>query len=162
MKKLFLVLSIFLFFTCHQSANETETLAHKIDSLQTKVDNVYRPGLGEFMSAIQLHHAKLWFAGKNSNWKLADFELSEIKEIFADIKTYCSERKETQMISMIYPALDSVNSAAQNQNISAFTQGFKFLTKTCNNCHQAVNYQFNRIKIPERAPIGNQDFKQVN
>jgi hypothetical protein len=31
----------------------------------------YEPGLGEFMTATQLRHAKLWFAGKNSNWDLA-------------------------------------------------------------------------------------------
>ena len=35
------------------------------------------PGFEEFMSNIQAHHAKLWFAGQNHNWKLADFEIHE-------------------------------------------------------------------------------------
>ena len=39
----------------------------------------YRPGLGEIMSGIQTHHAKLWFAGINENWKLADYEVKELK-----------------------------------------------------------------------------------
>src|SRR5262249_14805529 len=44
----------------------------------------YVPGLGEFMTATQLRHAKLWFAGKNSNWALAAYEVDEIKEGLED------------------------------------------------------------------------------
>ena len=40
----------------------------------------YKPGLGEFMTATQLRHAKLWFAGKDNNWDLAAYEIDEIKE----------------------------------------------------------------------------------
>ena len=29
------------------------------------------PGLGEYMTTIQLHAGKLWFAAKASNWELA-------------------------------------------------------------------------------------------
>ena len=42
----------------------------------------YVPGLGEFMSSAQTHHAKLWFAGTVGNWELAAYELDEIKETF--------------------------------------------------------------------------------
>ena len=34
------------------------------------------------MGGIQTHHAKLWFAGLNNNWKLAEYEIDEIKERF--------------------------------------------------------------------------------
>src|SRR5271169_3974945 len=44
----------------------------------------YNPGLGEFMTATQLRHAKLWFAGKDSNWDLAAYETDEIKEGLED------------------------------------------------------------------------------
>jgi hypothetical protein len=40
----------------------------------------YAPGLGQFMTAMQLRHAKLWFAGKTNNWDLAAYEIDEIKE----------------------------------------------------------------------------------
>src|SRR5438876_51182 len=50
--------------------------AHRsLDSLRAQ-----RPGLGEYMSTIQLHVAKLWFAGQSSNWKLAKYELDELGE----------------------------------------------------------------------------------
>jgi hypothetical protein len=36
----------------------------------------YEPGLGEFMTATQLRHAKLWFAGRHKNWDLAAYEIN--------------------------------------------------------------------------------------
>ena len=37
----------------------------------------YEPGLGEFMTATQLRHAKLWFAGTQNNWDLAAYEIDD-------------------------------------------------------------------------------------
>ena len=65
---------------CNQQGGNTQQLQAQIDSLQHKLDSTYKPGFGEFMSSIQVHHNKLWFAGTNNNWKLADFEITEIKE----------------------------------------------------------------------------------
>src|SRR5947209_12244569 len=45
---------------------------------------LYQPGLGEFMTATQLRHAKLWFAGKQNSWELAAYEIDEIKEGLED------------------------------------------------------------------------------
>src|ERR1700685_965551 len=56
---------------------------------------VYNPGLGEFMTATQLRHAKLWFAGRKGNWDLAAYETDEIKEGFDDA-------------ARLYPNLDGV------------------------------------------------------
>ena len=39
-------------------------LRHELDSLKGTT-----PGLGEYMTGIQLHIAKLWYAGQASNWK---------------------------------------------------------------------------------------------
>ena len=36
----------------------------------------YTPGLGELMSLQQMRHAKLWFAGQEKNWPLADLRLA--------------------------------------------------------------------------------------
>ena len=60
---------------CQQSESKS-ALQKELDSLQIVLKNSYKPGLGEFMSQIQVHHAKLWFAGKNENWELANFEIS--------------------------------------------------------------------------------------
>src|SRR5689334_4796091 len=108
----------------------------------------YTPGLGEFMSGIQVHHAKLWFAGQNQNWKLADFEVNEIKEAIDDIQQFNTDRPEVKSIDMIKPPMDSVVAAIQQKDTIAFNRSFILLTNTCNSCHQATDHGFNVIKIP--------------
>ena len=159
MKNIFLLLSAITIFSCNNPADKTQSLKTRIDSLETKFAQTYKPGLGEFMSSIQIHHAKLWFAGENQNWPLANFEMGEIKESLEDISTYCADRPETQKISMINPALDSISNAIQAKNPQLFKSGFILLTATCNNCHQATQHAFNVIKIPDNPPFSNQDFK---
>ena len=130
----------------------------QIDSLKTQLNNVYKPGLGEFMSSIQVHHEKLWFAGKAQNWKLADFEIDEMMEAVDDIKTYASNRPETKYIVMLQLPIDSLDKSIQQKNEAVFTRSFMLLTTTCNNCHMEVHYDFNKVKIPETPPFSNQVF----
>ena len=129
-----------------------------MDGLQRKLDSSYRPGLGEFMGSIQIHHAKLWFAGKGQNWKLADFEIGEIRESIEGIKKYCMDRTETKSIGMIEQPIESVSKAIELKNELAFEKSFNLLTLTCNNCHQTTNHAFNVIKAPETPPFSNQQF----
>ena len=110
MKYLCLLIVAFIFISCNESA-DTKNLKLQIDSLNQKISNSYSPGLGEFMSGIQVHHAKLWFAGTNENWKLADFEIHEIMEAVEDIQKYNTDRPEVKSIGMINTSLDSVNAA---------------------------------------------------
>lgn len=163
MKKLFSILTISLvIFACKQSADEDHILRTRIDSLELKLANSYRPGLGEFMSNIQVHHAKLWFAGQDQNWKLADFEINEIKELLEGIQKYCNDRPEVNAIGMIENPVDSMNTAIQQKNAGLFKSSFVLLTATCNNCHKATSHEFNVIKIPDNPPFSNQNFKVEN
>ena len=160
MRNLLIAFSIsLLIISCAQHANFNKQLQSQIDSLKTQINDAYKPGLGEFMSSIQVHHEKLWFAGKAENWQLADFEIHEIMEAVDDIKTYAADRPETEKIIMLQPVIDSLNKSIQQKNLSSFKQNFIALTNTCNNCHTAVNYNFNKIKIPETPPFTNQVFK---
>jgi hypothetical protein len=161
MKLNFIIIMFALMFgliCCNNQTDKTQYLQKQIDSLEIKLSQGYKPGFGEFMSNIQAHHAKLWFAGENQNWKLADFEVHEIMESFEDIQQYETERKESKLIGMINPALDSVNSAIEQKNLKLFKRGYNLLTNTCNSCHRAVNFEFNVIKIPDVQTFSNQDF----
>src|SRR5438552_3877065 len=104
MKQLFLLIIAAEFLSCNQPSANTQMLQNHIDSLERKLNDSYKPGFGEFMTTIQVHHNKLWFAGQNQNWKLADFEIHEIMEAIEDIQKYETERKESQVIGMINPA----------------------------------------------------------
>ncbi len=162
MKQIFLILLILTFgiISCNRQTDNVQNLQARVDSLEVKFSETYKPGFGEFMSNIQAHHAKLWFAGLNQNWKLADFELHEIMENIDDIQKYETERKESKMIVMIKPALDSVNTAIEKKNLKLFRNSFSALTYTCNGCHRAADFEFNIIKIPEEQTFSNQDFKK--
>jgi hypothetical protein len=154
---LFATLPVFL--SCNNQAKEIQQLQTKIDSLQKQINDAYKPGLGEFMLGIQLHHAKLWFAGQNQNWPLADFEIHEILESLDDIKAYCQDRPEIKAIGMINGPLDSLNNAIQQKNTTSFKNSFVLLTNTCNKCHQSTEHAFNIVTIPANLPVVNQDFK---
>lgn len=153
-----LIMTVVTLGACSQNQSNTKALEAKVDSLQKQVNNSYKPGLGEFMSGIQIHHAKLWFAGINSNWKLADFEIHEIMEALDDIQMYCTDRPESKKVVMLQPAIDSLNKTIAAQNVPAFKNAFVFLTQTCNSCHRAVNYNFNDVVIPTAPPFSNQLF----
>jgi len=145
-------------FSCTQAVNNAG-MQNRIDSLEHKLANTYKPGLGEFMSGIQIHHSKLWFAGLAGNWKLAGFEVAELRESFDAIKEYCADRPETNSIGTIAPAMDSISDAIQEKNSTRFNSSYNLLTNTCNNCHRATQHEFNVIRIPDSPPFSNQDFK---
>ncbi|HEY6503131.1 MAG TPA: hypothetical protein VIZ28_04085, partial [Chitinophagaceae bacterium] len=128
MKSLLFLPLLIIPAACNQATDNSKTLQAQMDSLQNKLDNSYKPGFGEFMSSIQTHHAKLWFAGINSNWKLADFEIHEIQETLEDIQQFNTERAEAKVIGMINPAIDSVSNAIQQQNKLLFKSSYTLLT----------------------------------
>jgi hypothetical protein len=153
------ILIIFLFTTCNQENGDVRKLQRKIDSLQNRLAETYKPGFGEFMSGIQTHHAKLWFAGQNNNWALADFEVHEIQESLAGIQKFCTDRPETKAITMINAPLDSISNAITKKDPGLFKNSFVLLTNTCNNCHKITNHGFNIVIIPSVLPVSNQDFR---
>jgi hypothetical protein len=161
LKILCLIPVTFLFlYACNDNSQQVSELQSQVYELQKKVDESYKPGLGEFMSNIQIHHSKLWFAGINKNWKLAQFEIDEITETFDNIKKFESEREEVKVMPIIYPAIDNIKSVVKSENLSSFKSSFITLTNTCNACHRAVKYEFNKVKIPDSPPFSNQVFEK--
>src|SRR5689334_22139733 len=112
------LLVVAVLFSCGEGSGKEQQLQAQVDSLQQKITNAYKPGLGEFMLGMQLHHAKLWFAGKNRNWPLADFEVGEIKEALDDIQEYETDRVEVKSLPMILPAVDSIANAVKQKDSS--------------------------------------------
>lgn len=158
--KILILLSSLLSACCQNSHIDNQHILQKrIDSLEKNLAGTYKPGFGEFMSSVQVHHAKLWFAGQNKNWKLADFEVHEIMEALTNIKKYQTERKESQLVDMLDSSLYNVNNAIQKQNSELFKNSFVLLTNSCNNCHKETNFDFNIVKIPDTEPFSNQVFK---
>jgi cytochrome c556 len=159
MKQLLSLGLIILFISCNNNNAPSKTIsAINGDSLH-KMMAQYAPGLGEIMGGVQTHHAKLWYAGINDNWKLAQYEIDELKERFEQAIDVETDRPEVKMIPMMYPAIDSIKDAIGHKNLNQFKKGFKLLTASCNSCHAANNFEFNIITIPTAPPVSNQDFK---
>jgi len=125
----------------------------------------YEPGLGEFMTATQLRHAKLWFAGKNDNWGLAAYEVDEIKEGLEDAARLHSIFQGIPVAKMIKtiinPRIERLEKAIAAKNGTQFVAAFDDLTDGCNACHAAAGKPFIRIQRPTAPPLTNQNFAPV-
>jgi hypothetical protein len=128
----------------------------------------YDTGLGEFITATQMRHSKLWFAGQARNWALAAYELDEIKEGFEDIKKFHPTHEGSPvLIKAILPKLTAVplarlQVAIESQNLEEFNESFHALTESCNACHQTENYGYNVITRPTSNPYTNQNFSSAH
>jgi hypothetical protein len=125
-------------------------------------NEAYEPGLGEFMTATQLRHAKLWFAGKSRNWPLAAYEIDEIKEGLQDATKLHATHEGipvADMIKMILdPKIERLEKAIEAKNSAQFIAAFDELTNGCNSCHAKAGKPYIRIQRPNVAPLSNQDF----
>lgn len=145
-------------FACQQNPNNILVLQNRVDSLSQKVSETYTPGMGEFMGSIQTHHSKLWFAGQNQNWQLANFEVHEMTEALENIQKYNSYRTEAKNLNVLTSPLKKITIAIENKNMADFKNSFILITNTCNVCHKAMGFGFNVVKIPVVNPFNNQDF----
>jgi hypothetical protein len=122
----------------------------------------YEPGLGEFMTATQLRHAKLWFAGKNRNWELAAYEVDEIKEGLQDAARFHATVDGIPVAEMIKtildPRLERIEKTVDARSSVQFASAFDALTDGCNNCHTKAGKPFIHIQRPSEPPLSNQSF----
>ena len=124
----------------------------------------YAPGLGELMSLNQMRHVKLWFAGEAGNWKLAAYELDELKEGFDDVVRYHPEHKDSPVPipdavrKIMTEPLAEVGRAVEKGDGEGFVRAYDALTDGCNRCHQATNFGFNVVQRPTSNPYSNQSF----
>ncbi|WFU25635.1 hypothetical protein QA649_05345 [Bradyrhizobium sp. CB1717] len=122
----------------------------------------YQPGLGEFMTATQLRHAKLWFAGKQNNWDLAAYEIDEIKESLEDAARLFPTSDGIPVAEMIKtiidPRIEELEKAVRAKSSTKFTAAFDELTRGCNSCHAGAGKPFIRIQRPIASPLTNQNF----
>ncbi len=126
----------------------------------------YTPGLGEFMSSIQMRHAKLWFAGKGRNWPLAGYELDELEEGLEDAAKYQPVFKGKPIAEMIGPAtgepLAQLKKAIDEKDSAHFVKAYDQLTRACSSCHQSAGHGFIVIRRPAVPPMSDQRYDARN
>ena len=149
--------------TNQQEEHRVQSLESEVAALKKTVEDL-KPGLGEIMATIHLHHAKLYYAGKSENWDLASYQLDEIKEgldaatelheHFKELKTSLKELRH-----MTDSGMAAIEKAIQEKSKPHFMDGFQKLTTSCNQCHQAAEHGFIVIQTPSVGMFTNQKFE---
>jgi cytochrome c553 len=115
-------------------------------------DGSYPPRLAVVMELIQLSHFKLWLAGNLKNWRLAEYELTQMKATLQDAKTLFPDLPGADT-SAISQSADEFVDAIRAKDAAKFESAFKKFTSECNSCHERRGLQFIRIKVPSTSPI---------
>jgi hypothetical protein len=123
-----------------------------------------KPGLGETMSVIQPHHAKLYYAVKAENWPLAEYEADEVAEgLDAAVKNWPRFKDVKRPLTELVPAfteapLTLVGEAIKKRSKAGALEALDKLTAGCNGCHAAAAHGFIVIQAPQADEYSNQKF----
>jgi hypothetical protein len=140
-----------------QMTDSLRILHLAVDSLKAQT-----PGLGEYMTTIQLHMAKLWFAGQASNWKLAKYELDELAETMDAAESLHARRNDVDVSYVLrstrLTTLSLIERAIVRKSPRAFGEAYNQTLVACNGCHRPAGYEFIHIVPPTREPVSNQQW----
>jgi uncharacterized phage infection (PIP) family protein YhgE len=122
--------------------------------------NEAAPGLGEYMTTIQLHAGKLWFAAKALNWELAEYELDELKETMEAAKGLDAEKNGVKISNVLDSVLQTqvaaLDKSLKSKSQTEFQRSYDETLSACNGCHESAGYRFIRIVRPTALPVTNQ------
>lgn len=121
------------------------------------------PGLGEYMTTIQLHAGKLWFAAKSANWDLAQYELDELKETMEAAKVLNAEKNGIKISSVLDSVLQTqvaeLDKSVKSKSASSFQKSYDETLSACNGCHAEAGFKFIHIVRPSAPAVTNQRFE---
>ena len=116
------------------------------------------PRLVKIMTAAQVEHLKLWFAGKSKNWDLAKYELRQLTDSLAEAAIMYPGIPVSNVTTMQKP-LSSIAEAIMETDERKFSVAMSALTNGCNACHVSMDRGFIAIGLPtNQAPPANQIF----
>lgn len=99
------------------------------------------------MAAIQLRHAKLWYAAKLKNWELADYELRQLEvNLKQALRIFPS--KPASDANATYKAVGLISESLKAKDDAKFMQAFAQMTTACNSCHEATERSFIVVRRP--------------
>jgi hypothetical protein len=132
-------------------------LAIAQSGMNVRATEQYVPRLDDLMTAIQLRHMKLWFAGKAFNWELAAYELRQLDTGLMEAATPYPDIPVSDVTTMAKPA-KSISDAIEARDGRRFAKAVGELTDGCNACHQSVGRGFIVMRTPTEQPFSNQVF----
>jgi hypothetical protein len=117
----------------------------------------YIPTLAAIMREIQFCHIKLSYAGQQSNWALANYEVAQIESNLNNaVQLY--QNIPIEKIKLIDQPLIDLSQAIMAKDKVRFCRALTDMTNACNSCHEAANVGFISIQVPTSSPFSDQSF----
>src|SRR6202166_4009017 len=104
----------------------------------------FNPGVGELMNLIvQPRHTKLWFAGHEANWTLAEYEIKELRSALANVaiaRPVFRARSVAENVEMLMGgAFRGIDEAVRDRSATKFAEAYATVNAGCNACLPALN-----------------------
>jgi hypothetical protein len=135
-----------------------QKLNGELDSLEKRM-----PGLGEYMTTMQLHMAKLWFAVHAANWELASYELGELQETMEGAEALHAIKNKVDVSSVLQSVRQTqtvlIGQSIGERNEHNFMSAYDQTLAACNGCHRPAGYGFIHIVNPIAPPVTSQQWK---
>lgn len=124
----------------------------------------YHPSLGDLMTmAVQPRHIKLGLAGREKNWKYAEYELSELRNALTragrTIPVYRTADMPALIGALTAEPLKAVEEAIRANDAARFKAAYGQLTQACNACHLSQEHPMVVIRVPDERFYPDQDFR---
>jgi hypothetical protein len=124
----------------------------------------FKPAMDDLMTMlVQPRHIKLYYAGQAKNWRLAGFELNELRGALArvgrTIPTYRNIGVDTAVASIFADTIKSVDAAVKAGDSTQFAAAYGQMTAACNTCHVGMEHPFLVIKVPDASNYPDQEFR---
>jgi hypothetical protein len=124
----------------------------------------FKPAMDDLMTMlIQPRHLKLHYAGEAKNWKLAEFQLRELRQALArigrTIPTYRKIGVDEAVASIFTEKAVALEAAIKAADPAKFKAAYAEMTGACNACHAGMEHEFLVIKVPEANVYPNQEFR---
>jgi hypothetical protein len=124
----------------------------------------FKPAMDDLMTMlVQPRHIRLYFAGQAQNWRLAAFQVNELRGALArigrTIPNYRNINVDTAVAAIFADKLKAVDAAVKAADPAQFAAAYSEMTTACNDCHKGMEHPFLVIKVPEAGYFPDQEFR---
>ncbi|MCH8196107.1 MAG: hypothetical protein IIB12_08530 [Chloroflexi bacterium] len=109
------------------------------------------PGPARLMPEVGNRWWKVYYAAKEGNWPLAEFETKEVEELI-DMSMITRPKYAEWMEPFIKDDLGAVKAAIKKQDWAEFEEVYQQAVKNANDYHKAADKPLLQWKLPEYPP----------
>ena len=112
---------------------------------------VIQPGLARIMPEVGQRYWKLYYAAREGNWVMADFQLGEI-QVLMELGIITRPKYQKHLETFMEDDLGAMAKAIEAKDWESFEQAFQQGVRNANDYHKLNDKEFIVWKLPEYAP----------